>query len=99
MCFFYKKLKFRKIYPTSFLEVYGSRRCGWDWVPLERVAGGIISIWKEEMFGLEETKMQSYLAIKLSSTLDGFVCAVANVYDPIEDFSRDSFGTNLSSVM
>lgn len=50
---------------TSIIfNLWGSQQCGWDWVPLVRASGGLISIWNEDALKVVDVlKSQRRLAV------------------------------------
>lgn len=52
-------------------ELWGSRMCGWDWIPLKGASGSLISIWNEEVIKVAEfLKSQRVLAVKLHCMIE-----------------------------
>lgn len=49
-----KETKIHKDLESIVFDVWGSRRCSWEWVPSEGASGILISIWNDESLRREE---------------------------------------------
>ena len=80
-------------------ELWGNRRCAWNWVPSMGVSGGLISICNDEVLVVEEDVLtERELAVKLRGVGDGFVWALGNVYGPNVQSKRGAFLDSLSNI-
>lgn len=74
-------------------DVWGSRTCSWEWVPLEGASRGLISIWNEEILNsVDVFSSPRVLATKFKSVADNFKCAVANIYGQMKIQRGEIFG-------
>lgn len=93
-----QETKIHKDVENIVFDVWGSRRCGWEWVLLEGVAGGLLVIWNENVLWREDVVSSTRaLAIKFHSVVN-FLWAAADIFGPYEDSDKRAFWDLLSSV-
>lgn len=81
-------------------EIWGSRRCKFEWVPSEGASGGLIPVWNDDILKMDDVlKNQRELAIKFSCVRGDFTWIGANVYGPNDDSKREDFWASVSDML
>lgn len=97
---FCQETKVTKDIACIIQKLWGSRNCGWEWVPSEEVQGGLISVWNNNLLKSKDViKSQRVLATKSWSSKDNNIWAVANIFGSNVNDLRDGFSLSLSSMI
>lgn len=98
-----KKLVRKGIIDLLFLQETkvsrpGPKNCSWEWVSSYGALGGLITVWKGDVFHMVDvSNPPRALFIKLITVADSFTWAVGNAYGPNEIAKRAGFLLGLSA--